>query len=300
MFAAMDSGRNHEIRKGKEKRLIMKLSNAVIRGLAVFVAFSVIQMIAGLLIPMKPFSAPHILPWLLLMNAVVTVALSMLAVRTEWRRWRLGITLAAIPLAINSVNLLEGTVFLKNSHLEWGRIFVYTLACAVLMVPVWMLLFGRRELVTVEHYHPTMAKSHGERAWKFALSDLTYLVLYYAAGLIIYPYVKDFYATQQLPPPGTIVTLQLLIRGPVFVLLCLAMARMLDLPRVTGALALGFLFTLLSGAAPLLMPNPYFPDPVRWVHFCEVTSSNFVFGAFVGWLWGKPEAEPAKMLQQAA
>jgi len=30
------------------------------------------------------------------------------------------------------------------------------------------------------------------------------------------------------------------------------------------------------------------PDSVRWAHFCEVTSANFVFGAVVAWLWSRP------------
>ena len=115
------------------------------------------------------------------------------------------------------------------------------------------------------------------------------LVVYLANGMIVYPYVKDFYATQHLPSMGAMVALQVTIRGPVFVLLCVALTRMLGLPRLSGALAVGAVFTLLSGVAPLLMPNPFFPDSVRWVHFCEVTSENFVFGVIVAWLWGQPD-----------
>ena len=98
----------------------------------------------------------------------------------------------------------------------------------------------------------------------------------------------------------TILGLQLLVRGPVFILLCLALVRMLGLPRLGGALAVGAVFTILSGVAPLLMPNPFFPDAVRWAHFCEVTSSNFVFGAIVGWLWGQPKLAQSQPVHQAA
>lgn len=48
------------------------------------------------------------------------------------------------------------------------------------------------------------------------------------------------------------------------------------------------------------MPNPYFPDSVRWVHFMEVTSSNFVFGVIVAWLWGQPTLVARKSLAHAA
>lgn len=268
----------------------MKLSSAILRALLVFVAVCLIQMVAGILVPMKTVLPPHVVPWMLLMNAIVAGALSFVAVRAEWRGWRLGAALSAIPATIASVNLIEGVVFLTNTQLEWGRIFVYTLISAALTIPVWMLLFGRSNKPPQEHFHPITSKSRGERAWKFALSDLSYLVLYYGTGMIIFPYVKDFYATQHIPPIGTIVALQLLVRGPVFILVCLALTRMLGLSRVRGAIAVGVVFTLLSGVAPLLMPNPVFPDAVRWVHFCEVVSENFVFGAIVAWLWGQPSA----------
>ena len=278
----------------------MKQFNVILRAGFVFVAVCILQMVVGILVPMKPVSAPHLMEWLLLINAVNVGTLTVVAVRTEWRGWRLGLAVAAILLLIQSVNLLEGTVFLTHTDLQWGRIFVYTLISACLTVPVWMLAFGRREATLAEHYHPIAAIARPERAWKFALSDFTYLLLYYGTGLIIFPYVKDFYATQHLPSAGTIVLLQLLIRGPVFVLVCLGLTRMLGLPRFTGALAVGLVFTLLSGVAPLLMPNPVFPDSVRWVHFCEVTSENFVFGAIVGWLWGQPGTALAQAVRQAA
>jgi hypothetical protein len=136
-------------------------------------------------------------------------------------------------------------------------------------------------------------------AWKFAVSDLAYLSLYFLAGTIIIPYVKDFYATQSLPSGGTIAALQLLVRGPVFVALCLLLVRMIGLPRWASAVAVGLTFTILGGEA-LLMPNPYFPDAVRWVHFGEVASSNFIFGAIVSLLWGQRSGrEPLEMKQAA-
>ena len=285
----------------------MKVSSAILRVLSVFVAISLVQIIAGIfaaiVFPPKlvvPNVVQHILQWMFLTNAITVAALSILAFRTEWRGWRLGAALAAIPLAITVVNGIEGAIFLANLHIEWSRIFLQAGIAAVLSVPVWMLLFGKREATSQEHYHPIALKSGGERAWKFVVSDFSYIVLYFVAGTIIFPYVRAFYATQTLPAASTILALQLLLRGPVFVALCLMLVRMLGLPRLTGALTVGVVFTLLSGVAPLIMPNPYFPDSVRWVHFCEVTGSNFVFGAFVAWLWGETRPAPAQVLHQAA
>jgi hypothetical protein len=134
----------------------------------------------------------------------------------------------------------------------------------VLILPVWALLFGKRPDLPQDHFHPMGSKSSIERFWKFAVSDLAYAFLYLTAGVIVFPYVKDFYATQHLPPMTSILAMQLLLRGPVFVLLCLALVRMLGLPRYAGALAVGLVFTIISGVAPLLTPSVVFPDAVRW------------------------------------
>lgn len=286
----------------------MKPSSAILRVVSVFVAVSFIQAVAGILaarlIPLKsPIDenlARQMFQWMFLTNAVTVTALSVLALRSEWRGWQLGAAVAAVPFVIGLVNEVEGILFLPNSAIPWAMIFVQTVIAAVLAVPVWMLLFGRRSGAAEAHYHPIVEKSRSERVWKFLVSDLSYSVLYITAGTIIFPYVRDFYASQNLPSVPTILALQLMVRGPVFVVLCLMLVRMLGLPRLQGALAAGAVFTVLSAVA-LLMPNPYLPDSVRWVHLCEVTSLNFVFGALVAWLWGPPRlgAQPVA-LQQAA
>jgi hypothetical protein len=293
--------------KNTPKEECCEILKRILRILAVFIAVSAIQAVAGAMVafvlPHKaaiPPLAPHFTQWMLLSNAITAAALSVLALRSEWRGWTLGTALAGIPLAITLVDGIEGVYFLPHSPIDWTSIFAQSALAAVLSVPVWTLLFGRRPASPQEHYHPIAAKSRAEQAWKFVVCDLAYLPLYFIAGSIIWPYIKDFYATQTLPAPTTFLVLKLLVRGPAFVVLCLLLVRMLGLPRLSGALAAGAVFALLSGVALLLIPNPYFPDVVRWVHFCETTNSNFVFAALVAWLWGQPKVVHAKALAQAA
>jgi hypothetical protein len=278
----------------------MTLSKIIPRAVMAFVAIAIIQMVAGMIVPMKPVPIPNSAPWMLLTLAVTVAALVPLAARAEWQGWRLGAAVSVIPLAIFSINLIEALVFLPNTNLEWGKIFLYTLVSAVLGVPVWAFLFGRGKDVTDDHYRPIRSQSRGELVWKFVLCDFLYVFLYFAVGAIIFPYVKDFYATQRLPSAGAIAALQFFVRAPMFILLALAMTRMLGLPRLSGALAVGLVFTLLTGVAPLLAPNPVFPDSVRWAHFCEVTSEMFIFGAVVAWLWGPPIVAHSPAVRQSA
>jgi hypothetical protein len=278
----------------------MTFSKLIPRALLAFVAIAIVQVVAGMMVRMKPVSIPHFALWMLLSLAVTVAALSAVAARAEWQGWRLGAAVSAIPLAVFSINLIEALVFLPNTQLEWGKIFLYTLVAAVLGVPVWAYLFGRRKDSSGNHYRPIRSQSRGELLWKFVLCDLLYVFLYFAVGAMIFPYVKDFYATQRLPSNGAIAALQFFVRGPLFILLALAITRMLGLPRRSGAFAVGLVFTLLTGVATLLVPNPVFPDTVRWAHFCEVTSEQFVFGAVVAWLWGPPKTARSPALQQAA
>jgi hypothetical protein len=284
----------------------MKFSNLILRTVAVFVAVSIAQILAGafvaILLPPRialPAMPPHMTLWMMLSNAVTVAVLSILALKADWRGWTLGAAVAMIPLAVTLVDGIEGVYFLPNSPIEWSNIFAQTAIAAALSVPAWMLLFGRRPVNSQQNYHPLATKSWGERTWKLAVCDFSYLALYFTAGSIIWPYIKDFYAMQKLPSMSMILLLELLVRGPALILLCLMMTRMLGLPRLRGALAVGVIFTVLTGIAPLLIPNPYFPDLVRWAHFCEVTSSNFVFGAIVAWLWGPP-ARSAVLVPAAA
>ncbi|MGA2745365.1 MAG: hypothetical protein ABSE44_11800 [Candidatus Sulfotelmatobacter sp.] len=278
----------------------MTFSKTFPRTLLAFVAIAVIQVVAGMMIPMKPVAVPHLALWMLLSLAITVAALSAVAARTEWRGWHLGAAVSAIPLIVFSLNLIEAIVFLPNTQLEWGRIFLYTLVSAVLSVPVWAFLFGRRKDASTDHYRPIRSQSRGQLVWKFVLCDLLYVFLYFAVGAIIFPYVKDFYATQRLPSNAAIAALQFFVRGPLFILLALAITRMLGLPQRSGAFAVGLVFTLLTGVATLLVPNPVFPNTVRWAHFCEVTSEMFIFGVVVAWLWGPPMKTHSPAVQQAA
>jgi hypothetical protein len=280
----------------------MKLSSAIPRAVFVFVAVCVIQAAAGALVlaPTKFPSVPSAMYWMLLSNALVVASLGLVAVRSDWRGWRLGAAMAGIPLAISCLNGIEGVVFLTNIGMDWRRFFAYMLVSAILIMPVWMLFFGKRADVAQRHFHPTASKSLGEIVWKFLVSDVAYVFFYLGAGTIVFPYVKDYYATQHLPPMSSLIALQLLLRGPLFIVICLVLVRMLGLRGLRGALAVGAVFTLLSGVTPLLLPNPYMPDAVRWAHMCEVTSSNFVFGAMMAWLWGEPSPAQGLALREAA
>jgi hypothetical protein len=262
----------------------MKPVSLILRTVLAFIALVTAQIIAGMAIPISFPGAQGAFAWVLLTDFLTVAILAYVALRADLRSWKLGAALAAIPCIIAVANFIEGAVFLGNSGLPWMRILLMTILTYLLAAPAWAWLFGRRPAVE-PHTNPFSERPSLEKLWRFALCDVSYFVLYYTAGTIIFPYVRDFYATQTLPSFPILLALQLLVRGPLLVVLCLLLLRLLGLPRLTGGLATGLIFALLTGVLPLLIPNPIFPDAVRWVHMAEVSSSNFVFGFLVAWLW---------------
>ena len=264
------------------------LRNAL-RLVLAWVALMAAQMIAGILIHMDAPPMAGTVPWLMLSNAIIVLALGAAALHSDWRDWRLTRALFAIPAAITTVNMIEGIFFLSNSHIDWRGAISITLVGYAIAALLWWLIFRGAPVVNAPVEASLPHRSFGQILSRAVLSSACYVFLYYLAGFIIFPYVRDFYATQRIPGAGEIVAMQFLLRGPVFLLVCLLLLRMFRLPHLTGALAVGVAFTVLSGVAPLIVPNPFLPDSVRWVHFCEVTGSNLVFGFLMGWIWGHRE-----------
>lgn len=257
------------------------------------VVLVIAQMIAGILIPVRIQVADHALPWFLISNVLVAAILVFAAMRSDWRGWQLALALSAVPLVVNVVNNIEAKLFLTSLEISWAWVVGFPLITAVLTTPLWMLIFGRQQEYADLNYRPFQFRSPGQRLWRFVLSAFAYACLYFLAGTMVFPFIRDFYATQTLPPTGPLFALQLFVRGPAYVAVCLLLVRMLGLPGKKGALAVGLAFVTVNGIVQLLIPTGAFPDYVRWAHFCEVVSSNFVFGAFVAWLWGTPEPDSA-------
>src|SRR6266849_2141902 len=113
MFSRMDALRPGNVRERRKKktRYTMTLSKIIMRALLAFVAIAILQMVAGMIVPMKPVAIPHLALWMLVTLAITVAALAPLAARTEWQGWRLGAAVSAIPLAIFSINLIEALVF---------------------------------------------------------------------------------------------------------------------------------------------------------------------------------------------
>jgi DNA-binding PadR family transcriptional regulator len=266
---------------------IMIAARNILRFVLTWIALIVAQVVAGMFIHFRGPQVPNVLPWMMVSDAIIAFCIAAVASRSNWRGGKLGLALYFIVAAIITVNTIEGAVFLPNIPLDWGRLLIYSLVFYAIAALLWMLIYRRAPVPESADEQPIPHRPFSQMAWRFALCAIAYFALYFIAGTIVFPFVREYYADKHLPTFGNLLAMQVFMRGPVFVLVCLVIFRMLRLPRMTGALGTGLLFTLLSGVATLIVPNGVFPDSVRWAHFCEVTSSNFVFGFVVAWVWGQ-------------
>lgn len=266
----------------------MKPRALALKALVAWIYLIVVHTVLGMLLPANSTLPPENAgPWFLFSNFLIVLVLCLLAARSDWRGGRLALAVSGIPAVLMLTNYLEGIIFLTGATIDWPTEILRTCAVSVLLLPLWPLLF-REPARSPGNFRPLAGRTVREKIWRLALADLAYPVLYFVAGMIVFPFIREFYATQTLPPAGQLFALQLLVRGPIYLGICLLMVRMLGLSRLAGAVAVGTAFATLNGIAPLIIPSGVFPDPVRWAHLVEVTSSNFIFGLVVAWLWGPP------------
>lgn len=182
------------------------------------------------------------------------------------------VALAILAFGVISINpLIEAVVFGVMPIGDVPTIMAGQLFLAVVVSLIAVAACGK-----LRH------SSQSSTAWqlpltRLGLAALCYCALYLAAGTLVLPFVKEFYATRTLPPMAMVIGLQL-VRGPLYVLYAWPWFRLA--PRHPG-LVLGLVYSVVGGVAPLLLDNPYMPQAVRMAHMVEVGVSNFLFGLVV-------------------
>lgn len=252
----------------------MKMALFALKSIGGCLALFVAQIGVQLLLPIHVTAPKGVLVWLLLSDLLTAMAMGAMAQRAPWKRPVIAAALFGVAMVLMLSTAIEGIVFMPQGGINWPRMILRGIVTNLLVVPVWTLLFaGASDAVRV-------VESRAVRLKTFVVGSLAYTVMYFAAGVAISPFVANFYRSQHAVPQfGKMLAMQLLLRGPVFVGLCLLIGTMIGGAR--RALYAGIVFAVLSGLAPMLIPNPYFPDMVRYAHMTEITVVNFLFAVLV-------------------
>ena len=193
--------------------------------------------------------------------------------------WRLTLMLFVLGFVTGSLNSLIEALFFQV--LTFRELVAAALAAAVIFAILSPLavLFAVRWRVAAE----APMEYGGFTPLTLLAAVLAYEMLYWTAGLIVFPYVEHFYADHELPPGYAVAAVQV-VRSLIFV----GAAHPLLRSGMRGApLVLALVYSIIAGVAPMLPDNPYMPADIRFYHGIEVTISNFIFGLIVGVLYNR-------------
>ena len=230
-------------------------------------------------------------------------------------RWTGGRLMAAVFFIFYGVTTfmpqIESAVFL--TRLPAGTVPRLVLMGALIAVPfsvLAVLILGKRkaDAVAVDtEPNARLIMPASEWAWKLAVIAVVYVILYFTFGYFVawrHPGVAEYYGGVD---PGSFVAQMRtvlrntpwlvpfqILRAMCWVALALPVIRMLKGKWRETALSIGLLFAVVMNA-PLLLPNPYMPEPVRMAHLVETASSNFIFGVFIGWLLTQRNSEEKRV-----
>jgi hypothetical protein len=239
----------------------------------------------------------------------VTV-MTYLILRSRWTGWRL---VAAVFFVFYGVTTfmpqIESAVFL--TRLPPGtlpRLFLMGVLIAVPFSVLAVLILGKRKAGVVDiRPNSRLVMPASEWAWKLVVIAVVYVILYFTFGYFIawrHPGVAEYYGG--VDPASFLAQMRIVLRNTpwlvpfqilralCWVALASPVIRMLKGKWPETALSIGLLFAVVMNA-PLLLPNPYMPEPVRMAHLVETASSNFIFGVFVGWLLTQHHSEEKRV-----
>jgi hypothetical protein len=279
----------------------------VLTGLVYLVTFVVSY---GLLMPAVPpdptAAASPIPPALapLLVAALHTAVMGWLVLRSRRTGWGLAWVMTAVFFGVHSLMpQVESWIFQAYSgyaaHLPAAmipRIVVAGLLHACLWIPVAVRILGRSPGEAGAGPPPPLFAAL--TTWRLLLAAVAYVVVYFLFGHYVAwrsPAVRAYYGGTD--PGGFWLQMGIVmrdtpwlpvaqvLRGAAWTLLAVVVLRSMRGSLTEKALAIGVLFGVVMTAG-LLLPNPYMPYEVRMVHLLETATSNFLFGVFVGWLFG--------------
>jgi hypothetical protein len=130
--------------------------------------------------------------------------------------------------------------------------------------------------------------------WRIPAIGVVYFILFFVAGLIIWPFVREFYAAQLEQQRLGLLNFEWeYLNGVWFALITLPLVRLVPGGWLRAGITAGAALCLIRGVGGLVVPNPYMPASIRFWHMFEVGWSNFVYGLAIAYVFlpRRPRAE---------
>jgi len=123
--------------------------------------------------------------------------------------------------------------------------------------------------------------------WRVVSGVATFILCYFVAGAIIFPFVREYYNVRVMPPMSAIASMQVL-RALALMVVAYPVVRAMPC-RKHARIALAIALPVIGGIAPLLPDNPLMPPLVRFVHACEITPYYALYGFLLATWFGRRE-----------
>jgi hypothetical protein len=262
-----------------------------------WVAYTVLQALTGGLLLRALPAPPEGAAVLFLAANLLTVSMIVaLASRAMSRGWQRVLTLLVIPWGISANSFLEAAFFsLDIPRPTLLLLLVHGFVCLAGLA----LVVDRVVPSNIGDLPMPPRRSLGSWIARIAACDLAYIAAYIGAGLVVWPFVKDFYAARPLPAMGAVVAMQV-ARGLVFTgIVALMVRRQAGSPMIAALLA-GVALAVLGGIAPLMVPNPFMPAAIRLPHMVETGVSMLLWGFAAALILARGKGGGAEVSSAAA
>ncbi|MBN4065762.1 hypothetical protein JYT51_00340 [Candidatus Amoebophilus asiaticus] len=230
--------------------------------------------------------------WTLFSDFLIVSILWIIAEHSKWTGLKLIGSLFLLYFGIFQFNsLIEAYFFdLDMTKSQITQIAISGFFISLLFTILLTAITGKTKKTLDHETCQTEKRSLFGWSWRIITCVLIYIMIYITAGLIIFPYVQEFYAGRNLPGVQELLLVQA-FRGLIFTLIALPTVIMIKGSRIEKTLLIGLAFSIIGGIAPLIIPNPILPENVRLVHGFEVGISNFVYGCILALILTQKEKE---------
>lgn len=247
-------------------------------------ALSILQGLLGAALLSDMGAAPGAATLGLLSSALIAGLLMALA-RRQPPGFARAATLFTVWGGIQALALVEAWLFpLLIPSAVWWRLLAFQLLVALAFAVVLDRMAGPGTGGAT-----AWPQQRSARSWlaRVAAGTGAYIVAYFAAGLLVWPYVAHFYSVRPMPGHGSVLLMQvgrgLALTGIVAVIVLRTAGD-----RRSAARLAGLALSILGGVAPLIVPNPFMPGDIRVPHLFETGVSNFLYGALAAFVLAAP------------
>ncbi len=246
-----------------------------------FLLFAIFSLTSLAMFPASSGGSGSIFP-LLLVCLLNVLGLSLLVVNSRVGGIKLVLVIFSIFFGISTLLSQIETWFFLNYFESIVpsdiliRIFVNGLLIAAIFSPLAVLVLGR---INDDKGFGKMDMSLKEWFWKLTATSLFYVIVYISFGMFVFMPLagssfQEYYGNLQLP--WWILLFQW-FRGLTWVSLAVLIIKTVKGSPIEVGLITAMLFSVLM-ASSLLLPNEFMPKEIRFAHFVEIMTSNFLFG----------------------